>query len=97
MLKPAKLSLFVADILQAIGASLDVRWVHRGIVEEGGYCNAQGKSRHSPFSDEQQYQINVLGAIQQLGETVVALAILVCILCYQRDTKLMNGNSLLRF
>ena len=66
----------------------------------GGYTGESSRKvaivtpRVSPgiplFSGEQQYQTNVLGAIQQLGETVVALAILVCVLCYQRDTKLMN-------
>lgn len=36
------LSLFVADLIQAIGAVMDVHWVHSGKVEVGGFCTAQG-------------------------------------------------------
>jgi hypothetical protein len=36
------LSLFVADLVQAIGAVMDVRWVHSGRVEAGAFCTAQG-------------------------------------------------------
>lgn len=36
------LSLFVADLIQAIGAVMDVRWVHSGKVEVGAFCTAQG-------------------------------------------------------
>ncbi|KAJ7497678.1 hypothetical protein FB451DRAFT_1018379, partial [Mycena latifolia] len=36
------LSLFVADMLQAIGAVMDVHWVHRGKVVVGPFCTAQG-------------------------------------------------------
>jgi hypothetical protein len=36
------LSLFVFDILQAMGGILDVRWAHNGIVTTGPYCTAQG-------------------------------------------------------
>ncbi|KAJ7282868.1 hypothetical protein C8J57DRAFT_53677 [Mycena rebaudengoi] len=36
------LSLFVADLVQAIGAVMDVRWVHSGHVEAGAFCTAQG-------------------------------------------------------
>lgn len=39
-----QLSLFVADLLQAIGAALDVRWVQTGSVQTGGFCTAQGMS-----------------------------------------------------
>lgn len=48
------MSLFVADLVQAFGALMDVKWVHDDIIRVGPYCTAQG-------------------AIQQLGETVVAL------------------------
>ncbi|KAF9527370.1 hypothetical protein CPB83DRAFT_876503 [Crepidotus variabilis] len=34
--------LFFADILQAVGGVLDLRWIHLGKVEVGEYCNAQG-------------------------------------------------------
>jgi len=36
------LSLFVADFGQALGAVLDIKWVHSGVVEIGDYCTAQG-------------------------------------------------------
>ncbi|KAF8199813.1 hypothetical protein K438DRAFT_1582944, partial [Mycena galopus ATCC 62051] len=36
------LSLFVADLVQAVGAVMDVRWVHAGKVQAGVYCSAQG-------------------------------------------------------
>ncbi|KAF8267854.1 hypothetical protein EI94DRAFT_1579640 [Lactarius quietus] len=36
------LSLFIYDILQAMGGILDVRWAHNGIVTTGSYCTAQG-------------------------------------------------------
>ncbi|KAF8274450.1 hypothetical protein EI94DRAFT_1782365 [Lactarius quietus] len=35
-------SLFLYDILQAMGGILDVRWAHNGIVRTGSYCTAQG-------------------------------------------------------
>lgn len=36
------LSLFTSDLLQAMGAVLDVKWVNEGKVYTGGYCTAQG-------------------------------------------------------
>ncbi|KAJ7745447.1 hypothetical protein DFH07DRAFT_748882 [Mycena maculata] len=36
------LSLFIADLIQAIGAVMDIRWVHSGRVEIGAFCTAQG-------------------------------------------------------
>ena len=35
-------SLFLFDILQAIGDILNIRWAHNGIVTTGSYCTAQG-------------------------------------------------------
>ncbi|KAF8971116.1 hypothetical protein BDZ97DRAFT_2054852 [Flammula alnicola] len=35
-------SLFSADVLQAIGAVMDIRWIQQGKVEVGRFCNAQG-------------------------------------------------------
>ncbi|KAF8502194.1 hypothetical protein F5888DRAFT_1918902 [Russula emetica] len=35
-------SLFVFDILQAIGGILNIKWAHNGIVTTGPYCTAQG-------------------------------------------------------
>jgi hypothetical protein len=36
------LSLFFSDLMQALGAVMDVRWVHAGRVEAGDFCSAQG-------------------------------------------------------
>ncbi|KAF8258920.1 hypothetical protein EI94DRAFT_1618955 [Lactarius quietus] len=36
------LSLFVYDVLQALGGVLNIRWAHNGIVTTGSYCTAQG-------------------------------------------------------
>ncbi|KAI0246387.1 hypothetical protein BJV78DRAFT_1286463 [Lactifluus subvellereus] len=41
------LSLFLFDILQALGGILDVRWAHIGIVTLGSYCTAQGILRQT--------------------------------------------------
>ncbi|KAI0276635.1 hypothetical protein BGY98DRAFT_1097990 [Russula aff. rugulosa BPL654] len=35
-------SLFVFDILQAIGGILSIRWAHNGIVTTGPFCTVQG-------------------------------------------------------
>jgi len=35
-------SLFSADVLQSIGAVMDIKWINDGKVEVGGFCNAQG-------------------------------------------------------
>jgi len=34
--------LFGADFVQALGAVMDIRWAHTGIVVTGTYCRAQG-------------------------------------------------------
>ncbi|KAF8274449.1 hypothetical protein EI94DRAFT_1713454 [Lactarius quietus] len=36
------LSLFVYDLLQALGSVLNIRWAHNGIVTTGSFCKAQG-------------------------------------------------------
>lgn len=36
------LSLFFADLVQALGAVMDVKWVNDGKVEIGNFCTAQG-------------------------------------------------------
>ena len=38
-----QLSLFVADLLQSIGALMDIKWVNQGFVQVSHYCTAQGK------------------------------------------------------
>lgn len=40
-----QLSLFLADLLQAIGAAIDARWAHTGTVRIGPLCTAQGMLR----------------------------------------------------
>ncbi|KAF8274447.1 hypothetical protein EI94DRAFT_1713445 [Lactarius quietus] len=55
------LSLFVYDILQALGGILDVRWAHNGVVAVGPYCTAQG----------------VIQQIGQLGVALITLIITV--------------------
>ncbi|KAF9482233.1 hypothetical protein BDN70DRAFT_801951 [Pholiota conissans] len=35
-------SLFSADLLQGIGAVMDIRWIHLGKVEVGSFCTSQG-------------------------------------------------------
>jgi len=52
------LILFLADMVQAVGAIMDIRWIYRGDVVSGRFCIAQG-------------------AIQQLGESGVAMTTLV--------------------
>jgi uncharacterized membrane protein len=37
-----QLSLFIADLLQAIGAAMDLKWVGSGHLEVGQFCSAQG-------------------------------------------------------
>ncbi|KAG5638054.1 hypothetical protein H0H81_002088 [Sphagnurus paluster] len=36
------LSLFCADFVQALGAVMDIKWIHQGVTEIGPYCTAQG-------------------------------------------------------
>ena len=37
-----QLSLLLADVLQAIGAILNLKWIYDGKVVAGSFCNAQG-------------------------------------------------------
>jgi len=37
-----QLSLLLADVLQAIGGILSVKWIYDGKVVVGSFCNAQG-------------------------------------------------------
>ncbi|EIN11601.1 hypothetical protein PUNSTDRAFT_25580, partial [Punctularia strigosozonata HHB-11173 SS5] len=36
------LQLLISDIIMAIGAVMDIRWIHTGIVKPGHFCTAQG-------------------------------------------------------
>ena len=35
---PAQLNLFFSDLVQALGAVMDIRWIHNGVVKTGGFC-----------------------------------------------------------
>jgi hypothetical protein len=39
--------LFGADLVQALGAVMDIRWAHTGIVVTGTYCTAQGNNSYA--------------------------------------------------
>ena len=52
-----QLSLFCADMLQAIGAFMDVRWVHEGSVNVGSYCRAQGQSKYLLRSEYKRWKM----------------------------------------
>ncbi|KAJ7025872.1 hypothetical protein C8F04DRAFT_1126975 [Mycena alexandri] len=36
------LSLFVGDLFQAVGAVVDIKWIHSGVLTVGPYCTAEG-------------------------------------------------------
>ena len=40
---PLQASLLVADVVQAVGAVMNLKWVQAGKVEVGPYCTAQGQ------------------------------------------------------
>jgi len=54
-------SLFVFDLLQAIGGILNIRWAHNGIVTTGPYCTAQG----------------LVGQVGELGVALITLLLAV--------------------
>ena len=41
-LNSTQLSLFIGDLLQAIGSVMDLKWVGSGHLEVGQFCSAQG-------------------------------------------------------
>lgn len=43
-LRLRKISLFAFDLVMAVGHATDAKWVHDGMVYQGGYCTAQGES-----------------------------------------------------
>jgi len=51
------LSLFIFDVIHAIGGILNIRWAGRGIITTGPYCSAQG----------------IIKQIGQLGTALVTL------------------------
>jgi hypothetical protein len=40
----AQLSLFTGDLVQAVGALLQIRWIDAGKVQVGSFCTVQGDS-----------------------------------------------------
>lgn len=75
-----QLSLFFADVLQALGSVLDIKWAQDGAVYTGAYCTAQGKSLPNLLCHV--CSSVILGVVQQIGESGVAISTLVCISCY---------------
>lgn len=72
-----KLSLFIADLIQAVGTVLDIKWINEGKVHIGSFCTAQGMPHvHASADWHSSWR---LGVIQQLGETPVAMNTLVCL------------------
>lgn len=62
------ISLFVADLVSAIGAILDVRWIWDAGVKEGSFCTAQGVMK----------QMGDLGvALSSLAITIHCFAVVV--------------------
>jgi hypothetical protein len=78
----SQLSLLVADLVQALGTIMDIRWIHKGIVRVGGFCTAQGMHHVSFLRIVSKYIL--LGIFQQLGEMPVAATTLVSTLIYIR-------------
>jgi len=73
-----QLSLFFADLLQAIGSVMDLKWVVSGHLEVGEFCSAQGDFLFSspPGSCKRPHH-PTLGIVKQFGEVGVALSTLV--------------------
>jgi hypothetical protein len=73
-----QLSLFFADLLQAIGAVTYLKWVGSGHLEVGEFCSAQGDFLFaSPPRWCKKPHLTTLGILKQSGEVGVALSTLV--------------------
>ena len=70
-----QLSLILADSVQAVGALMNVRWVHSGVVEIGTFCTIQGLA--FCFSYHQHVDRFSIGAVKQTGDTSVAISTMV--------------------
>ena len=91
-----QLSLFISDFLQAVGFILSLKWVVKGEVYCSQFCTAQGEiSGAFPLLGP---KISLcVGAIQQLGETGVAMATLESLNSYSYSMRggtyeLVSGN-----
>lgn len=76
------LSLLFADLLQGLGAVTSAKWAAEGRVTCGSYCVAQGELPLALSGNTFGLLADAgggtfLGAIQQLGETGVAISTLV--------------------
>ena len=73
-----QLSLFIADLLQAIGSVMDLKWVGSGHLEVGEFCSAQGDFLFASLPGWcKRPHHTTLGIVKQLGEVGAALSILV--------------------
>jgi hypothetical protein len=72
-----QLSLFIADLIQALGAIVNVKWLNEGKVFVGPLCNAQGRNRSACNIRNAVLSSGNLGITQQVGETSVAIHTLV--------------------
>ena len=58
---------------------MSARWIHDGVVKAGPYCTAQGMLYSSYVQSTSMFTRSLCsGVIQQLGETSVGLATMVC-------------------
>ena len=90
-----KLSLFASELLHALGSAINIKWVAQGTVSCSPICTTQGsfKAARTHFASEK----FVLGVLQLVGTTGVALATLESIYMYMYlrddDTHLwISGN-----
>jgi hypothetical protein len=74
-----QLSLFIADLIQALGAIVNVKWLNEGNVFVGPLCSAQGRNRSAYNIRSAVLLIGNPGIIQQVGETSVAIHTTVCV------------------
>jgi hypothetical protein len=73
-----QLSLFIADLIQALGAIVNVKWLNEGKVFVGPLCSAQGRNRYICNIRNAVLLSGNPGIIQQVGETSVAIHTTVC-------------------
>ncbi|KAI0265242.1 hypothetical protein BGY98DRAFT_561806 [Russula aff. rugulosa BPL654] len=80
-------SLFVFDIVQAIGGALNIRWAHNGIITTGGYCTAQGITQQIGEAGVAQITLilavhTFVAALWQVGLQARGVALgMVCLVC----------------
>lgn len=79
----------MADLVQAVGTVLDIKWIHEGTVRSGTFCTTQGMLPQF-MTSQHELMRSFSGVIQQLGETPVAMNTLV------RNSALMAQSILLK-